>query len=90
MQLRFGPGVTPLKAILPLQMLVEMFHVPAHVMGPILTKHPSNLVDRHPLDRRLAKTPIHQPGQPILFVTLVVAPELPFRATQYLASLLCR
>src|SRR5947209_11763676 len=76
-QLRLGPSVAPREAMLPLYMLVEMLHVPVHVLGPILTQHPGDLVDRHPLRRRLAKTPIRKPSQPIrgtLVLTLRARP----------------
>jgi len=76
--------------MLPLYMLVEMLHVPVHVLGPILTQHPGDLVDRHPLRRRLAKTPIRKPSQPILFVTTPITAELPLRHPQNLTSLLGR
>jgi hypothetical protein len=73
--------------MLPLDVLVEMLHVPAHVAAPILTQHPSNLVHRHPLRRGLAQPTIDKPSQPILLVAMPVASELPFRHPQNLASL---
>ncbi len=90
LQLHLGPGVAPAEVVLPLQVLVEVLHVPTHVVGPVLAKHPDNLVDRHPLARRLAKTPIRKPGQPILRETLPVTPELPLRHPENLASFNCR
>ncbi len=89
-QLRLGPSVAPREVMLPLQMLVEMLHVPPHVVGPVLTQHPGDLIDRHPLRRRLAKTPIRKSCHPILFVTTPVTAELPLRHPQNLTSLLRR
>src|SRR5499427_8947291 len=86
----FWSRCSPRKVMLPLQMLVEMLHVPAHVVGPVLTQHPGDLVDRHTPRRRLAKTPIRKPGKPILFVTTPIAAELPLRHPQNLTSLLGR
>jgi hypothetical protein len=40
MQLCFGPGVASPKPMLLANVLVEMLHVPAHVMRPVLTEHP--------------------------------------------------
>jgi hypothetical protein len=87
MQLQFGPGVAPPEVVLPPQVLVEVLRVPSHVMGPVLTQHPDDLVQRHPLDRGLAKTPINKPGQPGLVVTLPITQELPFRYSKHLACL---
>src|SRR5207302_7394127 len=85
--LRLGPRVAPAKAVPPAKMLVEMVHVPAHVVRPVLLEHPVNLIHRNPLGRRFAKPLVDQPLKPFFFVALPIAPELPLRATQKLASL---
>src|SRR6266446_1944284 len=85
--LRLGPRVAPAKAVPPAKMLVEMVHVPAHVVRPVLLEHPVNLIHRNPLGRRFAKPLVDQALKPFFFVALPIAPELPLRATQKLAGL---
>ena len=67
--------------------LVEMLHVPAHVMRPVLTEHPNDLVDRHAPGRFLAKPSVDEPCKPILLVAPPVTPELALRHPEYLSSL---
>src|SRR5215831_12914300 len=89
-QLRLGPGVAPAKLVLLLNVLVEMLHVPAHVVLAVLSQHPCHPVDRHPPSRRFAESAIDQSGKPFLLKPAPVAPELSFRNSQNLASLHCR
>src|SRR5437764_9340501 len=90
MQLRLGPGVAPPEAVLRAQVLVEMLHVPSHVMRPVFAQHPSDLVDWHSPGRFLAKPAVDQPRKSIFLVAAPVTPELPFRHPKYLSSLECR
>ena len=87
MQLRLGPGVAPPKPGLLANPLVEMLHIPSHVMRPVLTEHPSDLVHWHPPGRLLAKPAIHQSAKSILIVAPSVTPELSLRHPEYLSSL---
>jgi hypothetical protein len=67
--------------------LVEMLHVPAHVMRPVLTEHPSDPVNRDAPSRFLAKPSVDEPCNAILLVTPPVTPELSLRHPEYLSSL---
>jgi hypothetical protein len=86
-QLRLGPGVAPGEAVPPLKVLVEVLHVPAQIVGAVLSEHPGNLVHRNPLLRRLAQPSVGQAFNPRLLKPVPVAAELPLRTPQQLACL---
>jgi len=90
LQPKLGPGVAPLKPILPPQMFVEVLHVPVLVARPVLADHPAHRVDRDAPRRRLAEPPIHKAGLPFLLVTPSIPAELTLRAPQKLSRLLGR
>src|SRR6516164_5987844 len=81
--------VAPAKAMLLPQMLVEMLHVPAMVTRLVLAQQPRHLVGRHPSGRGLPQPFIKKPLKPFLLVAPAITSELPFRAAQDLAGLLC-
>ena len=60
-------------------MLVEMLHVPARVMRPVLPEHPIDPVDRHPPGRCLAQPSVDQACKPFLLIAPPVTPELSLR-----------
>jgi hypothetical protein len=61
MQLRLGPGVAPPKPMLLANVIMEMLHVPSHVVRAVFTEHPNHLIDRHASGRFLAKPSVNQP-----------------------------
>src|SRR5438874_1169337 len=83
----FTKGVAPMKAVPLAQLLVEVLHVPAPIVRPVLIEHPRHLIDRHPLLRSPPQTLVHKTLNPLLLVAHPVAPELPLRTSQQLARL---
>jgi len=49
MQLRLHPGIAPAEAVLVLQLLEEMPHIPAQVVPAVFIQHPGSLLLRNPL-----------------------------------------
>src|SRR5262249_46241394 len=81
-----SPSVTPVEPMVPLQVLVEVLHVPTPVLAAILIEHPSDLVHRHPPERSFAKPLVSQTSKPVFLVTISITAELPLRDPQQLSS----
>jgi hypothetical protein len=77
-QLRLGPGETPLEPVLRALGLVETLHVPPQMKRPVFGQHIHAILSTHPPARCL-KPPVEQPCNPILLVAAPVTPELPLR-----------
>src|SRR3974390_112108 len=84
MQLRLGPGVTPVEPVIARPMLVEMLDVPSPIDGSIETQHPLHLRRRNPLRRCFAQTAVNQTSLSFLFKPGPVASKLALRHPQQL------
>ena len=87
LQEQLGPGVAPAKAVVPDQMLVKVLGGEAEITLPVERLHFLLPVDRNPLARRLAQSPVEKPGLAFLLVTAKPAPKRPLAHSQYLRRL---